>query len=210
MEKLLIPLALLPIVAGYVFASAWEITRYSLARSDGQELYFKSAYYGYALALLSFSVLWLTDRFLIGLCPARGDCFLQLISIAIVSCLLLAKPFACYLNLFTDSDIYWQITLHTELEKLLLFSVLDSKPIMVSLSNNKVYIGYAVGVADPSHRHDRKWIQLFLILSGYRDAQSKVHYTLNYTQLLHKFRPFAGYAACFSAVRMCNNSSWVA
>ena len=30
------------------------------------------------------------------------------------------------------------------------------------------------------------------------------------TQLLHKFRPFAGYAACSSAARICNNSSCVA
>ena len=33
---------------------------------------------------------------------------------------------------------------------------------------------------------------------------------LEITQLLHKFRPFSGYAACSSAVRICNNSSCVA
>jgi hypothetical protein len=42
-----------------------------------------------------------------------------------------------------------------------------------------------------------------LIFPEYADSIDK-------TQLLHKFRPFAGYAACSSAVRICNNSSCVA
>ena len=38
---------------------------------------------------------------------------------------------------------------------------------MVTMSNNKVYIGYVTIIADPNQQHDRDWIELFLTLSGH-------------------------------------------
>jgi len=71
-------------------------------------------------------------------------------------------------------------------KKTLLYASHDSEPVMVSLKNNKVYVGYVTIIADPNQQNDREWIELFLFLSGYRDHESRVHYTLNYSEIAQK------------------------
>ncbi len=185
MDKLLIPLALLPVVAGFVFSRTCEITRYQIARSDGQKLYLTSAYHGYFIALGLFSLIWSFDRWMLDLCSLHGRCFGHFSGITFVLSPLISWPVAKLLNLFVNQYDYWSKAVEAnELEKTLLYARIDSEPVMVTMSNNKVYIGYVTIIADPNQQHDRDWIELFLTLSGYRDAEFKVHYTLNYLEIM--------------------------
>ncbi|GAB4124624.1 MAG: hypothetical protein Tsb0027_23140 [Wenzhouxiangellaceae bacterium] len=77
--------------------------------------------------------------------------------------------------------VYWSRAVKAnELEKTLLYASHDSEPVMVSLKNNNIYVGYVTMIADTIQQNDRDWVELLIILSGYRDHESRVHYTLNY------------------------------
>jgi len=184
MEKLLIPLALLPVVAGFIFSRTWEITRYQIARSDGQKLYLTSAYHGYFIALGLFTSIWSFDRWILDLCSVHGRCFGHFAGLTFVLSPLVSWPVAKVLNLFVNEYDYWSKAVEAnELEKTLLYASHDSEPVMVSLKNNKIYVGYVTIIADPNQQNDRDWIELFIILSGYRDHESRVHYTLKYSEI---------------------------
>ncbi|MBU1188972.1 MAG: hypothetical protein KKC01_08075 [Gammaproteobacteria bacterium] len=187
MEKLLIPLALLPIVAGFQFGRIWEPTRYQIARSDGQKLYLTSAYYGYFIALALFASICSFDCWILDLCSVHERCFGHFAGVTFVLSPLVAWPAAKLLNLFVNEYDYWSKAVESnELEKTLLYARIDSESVMVTLSNNKVYVGYVTIIADPNQQHDRDWIELFLTLSGYRDGEFRVHYTLNYLEMMAK------------------------
>lgn len=49
----LLTFLILPIISGYVFALTWQGSRYHVARMQGYALYFKSAYYGLILSVIS-------------------------------------------------------------------------------------------------------------------------------------------------------------
>ncbi len=184
MDKLLIPLALLPIVAGFIFSRSWEITRYVVARSDGQKLYLTSAYHGYFIALALFASICSFDRWILDLCSVHGRCFGHFAGMTFMLSPLVAWPVAYIMNKFVNEYDYWsKAVVANELEKTLLYASNDREPVMVSLSNNKIYVGYVTIIADPNQQNDREWIELFLTLSGYRDDKSCVHYTLNYSKI---------------------------
>ncbi|GAB4118366.1 MAG: hypothetical protein Tsb0027_11730 [Wenzhouxiangellaceae bacterium] len=106
MENLLIPLALLPVVAGFIFSRAWGITRYQIARSDGQKLYLTSAYHGYFIALGLFILIWSFDRWILDLCYVHGRCFGHFTGLTFVLSPLVSWPVAKVLNLEVD-PINW-------------------------------------------------------------------------------------------------------
>jgi len=118
MDKLLIPLALLPVVAGFIFSRTWEISRYQVARSDGQKLYLTSAYYGYYIALVLFILIWSFDRWIFNLCFEHGRCFGHFSGLTFVLSPLLAWPVAKILNQFVNEYDYWSKAVKAnELEK---------------------------------------------------------------------------------------------
>ncbi len=43
-----------PLLAGYIFANTWQLTKYRAAREDSQRLYFLAAFYGIFIAVCAF------------------------------------------------------------------------------------------------------------------------------------------------------------
>jgi hypothetical protein len=74
-----------------------------------------------------------------------------------------------------------------DLERLVLKSQNTSfLPIMVTLQNGKVYVGWPIGNVGPGE--DRKTLRLLPMLSGYRDDNHQVKFTTDYWITLAKHR----------------------
>lgn len=74
----------------------------------------------------------------------------------------------------------------SDLERLVLKSQDTSLPIMVTLQNGKIYVGWPIENISPGE--DRKTLRLSPLLSGYRDDTHQVQFTTDYSVALAKRR----------------------
>ncbi|TAK86968.1 MAG: hypothetical protein EPO20_05810 [Betaproteobacteria bacterium] len=187
-------LLLLPLVGGYLFSGSCNLTRYLASREQGHRLYFRAALWGFVLFVLALVLRqWLKAEFetyraveakfhgLIGPYfkdPDKGYSFD--LTVAAVGALLLSVPVSKLWNLF-----YWRGTAlakaisHDYFEQLLNEAVARTIPIAVSMKGRKVYVGFVTQTFDPSH--DRKWIKILPLVSGYRDNDTmRIVFVTNY------------------------------
>ena len=181
MDKILLPLTLLPIAGGFIFASLWEPIRYQMMRSEGQRLYLQSIYYGGILGISIFTIILFADQGLLKVCKSGENCLELYVIWSFLLSIVLAYPLVCFANRFVDEYKCWIKSLDV-IEDVLLKAYADDKPIMVTLKNNKVYVGYVEEIIDPRDGKARHWIGVYMLLSGYRDDKSIVHYTVNYAR----------------------------
>ncbi|MEW8606837.1 MAG: hypothetical protein AB2594_19080 [Candidatus Thiodiazotropha sp.] len=86
---------------------------------------------------------------------------------------------------------YWEVFLlkhaikNNDFEKLIARSVFSNLPIMFTLENGKVYVGWAVAAPNPSHT--RRAVRILPLLSGYRNsATHKVVFVTDYYEVFDK------------------------
>lgn len=194
MDSSLVPLFLLPVLAGFKFNNEWEVTRYKVAREDGHRLYFKAALSGFFIALSIFLLLCflaffcscfdpLINRLVSSATPA-ASVLPMLLLIALASSPLVAWPLARLLNLFiTDTNAYFSRALeHDEFEEILVTAVAQASMLMVSMSSGKVYVGFVYTTGDIIS-NERKYLGIIPVSSGYRNREHQIIFTTFYTRV---------------------------
>lgn len=181
------PLFLLGLVAGFNFIKEWEATRYRLAREDGHKLYFRAAFWGLVVCLV-------TSLFFFGLLHLlpnswRGPFnYLTDDTASFVIQVLLTSPFFAFLiaklfNKFTNEYKYYLDALReNEFEWLLVNAMETNFMVMITLEDGKVYVGWVYRVSDPA-KSPRKYFSIIPVVTGFRDEKQKVCFTTFYDQL---------------------------
>lgn len=174
---------LFPVVAGYIFATRYYISKSKIVRNDGYRLLFEVL--KYAIMLFSMSciiVLYVQYKFSSAstyyhsIIPQEyahtGKALLSVILAYIIPFLLNLKALPYnYMN----SKMIESIT--SEIEKLMYFSMRDERLIMLCMANRKVYVGYVVSYQVLDDKH----VSIVPILSGYRNISDLcVHFNVDY------------------------------
>lgn len=191
-------LFLLPLLAGYAFASIWSGSRYVVAREDGNRLYFRAGFYAlflytssclchfifkvYAPETYTATVVYLQEisSFFGG--EPQSSYNISRISIALFS-IIMSLSLAHLLNgvpWIKRKAIRYAIR-NDDFEKIVERSMRKSMPLSVTLSSGKVYIGFAVRSFDPLD--ERKDLRVLPLLSGYRDDKRDLVLTTNYKKI---------------------------
>lgn len=200
-------LLLLPLVGGYAFARVFNATRYLAAREEGHRLYFRAAFWGFALFLMSLLLrLLLTaesqhyrdleESLRSLLTPFIKDADKGnplLITLTSIGALVLGVPLGKFLNLFFWEG-YWlkKAIQHDYLEQLLNRATAERRPIAIAMKSRKVYVGFVLRTFDPAQ--DRKWIAILPLASGYRDKDDlRLAFTTNYQDVYGNILPTDGH-----------------
>lgn len=189
-------LIVIPLVAGYFFANNWNVSKYSIKRSEGYRLYFDSALYGLLLLVLAV----LSDSFLLHIFPSIKDIGYVVIRsifpaiaeqkvLPFVSIGLLTLAYGLILphmlnRLLTclgrDSTSYLLKAVdEDDFENLLVRSCDRGLPICLTLESGKIYVGVLWSGMNPSIQ--RKDVSIIPLVSGYRrDTDKKMEITTYY------------------------------
>jgi len=71
-----------------------------------------------------------------------------------------------------------------ELENLFLKSIQEGKQVIITLKNEKVYVGFIESLFEPQ---ETNYTVITPLLSGYRDQEKKIHFTTNYLDVVNRF-----------------------
>lgn len=176
-------LLLFPLVGGYFIISHSEWFRYKTQRLESERLIFNSVIAGcvllcgcWFLKSLSFIVFEPQMIYIKSLMPIKQDYFgVTLISFFISIVLVL------FANLFIDEKKQISLAIDnigSDLEKMLKFSAEERELILVTLSNDKVYVGICARVPVPDRT---TYFRIIPFFSGYRDSGTKdVVFTTDY------------------------------
>jgi len=187
-----LPLLLLPLLGGFVFIRNWYRTRWHTKRADKDRL----AVHASLAGLASLAIAYVLGRLLPSFICQRDALCLPLwwdwlhvpwphTGTAVLSFLIASLGWAP-LNWF--EDIWYQHNaVHAEnlriirdyggpFELTLYRSMEQKKLVMLTLTNNKVYIGEVARTFIPNE----KIIFLFPTHSGYRDSQHRLNVTTSY------------------------------
>ncbi|MEO9703245.1 hypothetical protein [Marinobacter alexandrii] len=192
-------LLIIPLIAGYAFADSWHGARYRIARATGYSLYFSAALYGAALLVMGGLVLLyligVESGFLQYLETVLG--FLKInvgseaaeVQTAAVSFLtLMLGLFGGHaLNLIPGTNkIFLDIAVKdSDFERLVLRGIRRSLPMLVTLDNGKVYVGYVIRAIDPLA--SEKELRILPVFSGFRSKETgTVAFHTNYSGVLRQ------------------------
>lgn len=193
---------LLPLIGGSLFVRGCTGLRYKAAREDGHRLYFRVAYHGVVLFVVSTACLLAVDwalgnfgfyRAAIEMAVARlAPLFKEprnaggqsaFLAICLFS-VLLGRVSPLLVNVIfktRQEDALWAAASENELEEFLLDALARLKSVAITLTSGKVYVGYVLTTPEP--RTDRRVIALLPLMSGYRqEAGGKVVFTTYYDQ----------------------------
>ncbi len=187
--KNLAPLFLIALTAGYIFSRDFYLTKWEIARVEGQRLLFESAFWGIVLILfswLSFVVLdFLTQlQALSFLFDNRLESFLtkhilhQMPMIPGLAVFLVTifwgKALPKILNYFLDENIASEILIDkygNHLEKLMEKAMSSSRMVSISLKNGKVYIGWPLRTTYLV-KGGNQYIRILPAVSGHRSQDT--------------------------------------
>lgn len=194
MESLPVNLLLFPLMGGYYITTRLEPSKFIGQRKSSQAVFFDAVLT--AIPLLFFSLVITTMSTylfpdMVALLKDKvfpikddyfGTCFLSVV---------IAFTFVKISNWKTDEfDAICRAIeiVGNELEMLFLCSCRESQLIQITLTNNKVYIGWVEIIAKPSQD---QYVRLLPFLSGYRSDQTKelsitTDYSLVYSDLISK------------------------
>lgn len=182
--------------AGFVFLRLWHVARV-LSIKEGQVIYLASVIAAVPLAVIAASLLriaedalqpidaWLSP-FMAAFAPRHADDG-RLMAVAVVA-LVLAPVFGWLASLpFRRNTTLSRAILERIGEPHPLDSVLTEAtdrelPVLVTLQSGKVYLGFSLQ-GQPYSQSGAQWLLIAPWLSGYRDAESKLQFTTNYSGL---------------------------
>lgn len=193
-----VALLFLPLVGGYKFASASYFLKYSSAREDGHRLYFRVAFIGAILFVVSAvlralllhhewyaafeleALSWFTT-----FVSSDGKENAPRFSLAIVAiyAMFLGWFLGYLFNPFFNPQRWLSEAFKSSaFDTLIHRAASRDVPVCVTMDNNKVYVGYVVTSADTSQ--ELKSIGIIPLLSGYRKVPTRtVVFTTNYRAL---------------------------
>lgn len=185
-------LLLLPLLGGYTFLSIFYYTKFQHSRIETQRLIFHSIIIGIFLIFVSSYI----DTYILKIYFLNFREFLGkfvLINIENLNFFLLtfliAPLLGLVLNLILPTNIMmWKVIdkWGDEFEKLYYLSLnekeFSKRLVMVTLDNNKVYVGYILRLTKPLLTQQ---LELIPIISGYRKEDTKkVEFTTPYIKVI--------------------------
>lgn len=179
-----------PLVSGYLFLNFCNYTRFSIGRESGYRLIFQSAAVGLLLLVLArVCVYFVSDRYFQGNGPAHWDDFAPIpYSGTLLVAFVLGPLTAFGFNLLYDGNRGAERAIRTAgnyLEAVFLGSMKSSELIEVTLTSNKVYVGWAMEAN--TAKAERKFVEILPLHSGYRNRETqKLVLTTNYATTLLK------------------------
>lgn len=193
---------LLPLIAGYLYVSGSKRVKYKYSREEGHRLYFRIAFYGVCLFIASAVLAALLNWWVSHYCWYRST---QAFAIEMIRPILkepdkassqLAFFVICVLTMalgllaaFVSNRVFvgktrdalLEAAAENDLEQLLLVAHIEEKPISITLTSSKVYVGYVLHTPEP--RSDRRVVALLPYMSGYRKKTGKVVFTTFYDEI---------------------------
>ena len=189
-----VALLLMPLIGGFIFSKACVVTKFACAREEGHRLYFRAGFH----AVFLFGVAVLLRQYLLNHSEHYGRLELTIsqivaplledknhsyqipLSLVCIYAMLLGWPLAKIINLPVRKTYFLEEALaQNPIEDLLYWSVVDEKPVAITMDNRKVYIGYIVETPDPEK--EMKAISILPLASGYRTKESsKLQITTDY------------------------------
>ena len=176
-------------ISGYSILTSWHKTHFSLHRSNGYHTFFKSTSVGLIVFIFSSCLYYLAvllgnhlniqfdlgHWFLKNVLMVKNidNSTIALLDISLISlCLGIIIPFIYYL--FNDKEsLYAEEFLSDadspDFSRLFGHSITEGLPILFTLSDRKVYIGYIYEVQSKIHTSD---VHILPVISGYRDEKT--------------------------------------
>lgn len=120
---------------------------------------------------------------LLGLSPSVGGFGLQVAALLLVT-ILYGIVGGHLLNLLTGTHWPYKLAIkNADFERLVLRAIERSLPMLVTLENGKVYVGYVIRTIDPLA--EGKELRLLPVFSGFRSPETgQVTFSTNYSEVL--------------------------
>lgn len=160
--------------AGYTFIMNTYKFKYQAARKTGQHLYLMSLTWGIGLSIISYSFAR-TIQYLSCLDCHTGQLFEKnLVQSVIHFTLWLAFTTSFFIwaqNKRTDkASALYDVFQKDDLSKTILTSMIEEKPLQITLDNRKAYVGYVLDTVEPLG--DVSYLTILPMMSGYRDSET--------------------------------------
>lgn len=189
------------LVAGYIPATRCYAFRYKTARESGHRLYLTTAVLGFFAFFLSGVLIYLIDFlwFFLSHLPwlETSNGFFKSGKVLVLS--LMAPVLSSIMTfLYNKSPNSKNKNIHRvweedDLSALLSYATRNIKPIAITTSSRKVYIGYVARTNEPDR--ERSHITLLPLYSGYRDKDSlRLHVTIEYEEVFSYYENEVGEA----------------
>jgi len=185
-------LLLLPLLGGYIFLSVFYYTKFQHSRIETQRLIFHSVIVGIFLIFISSYInTYILKKYFLNFREFLGKFVLMDVENLnfFILTFLTAPIIGFILNLFIPTNIMMWKVIHKwgdEFEKLYYLSLNEKKfskrLVMITLENNKVYVGYILRLTKPLLTQQ---LELIPIISGYRKEDTKkVEFTTPYIKVI--------------------------
>lgn len=184
--------------SGYLFCNHCLLTRYGLARDEGQRFYIKVISWG-----CPFLFICIFTNFILFSIPSwlNIDPLLLVSEDYSVLYTALSAPFLAYIaaraiNYFLsdhrESDLFIQAMTMDDFDAVLLQSMTFGDPVAISMESRKIYVGYVYTTLEPGEKNSH--LTILPLLSGYRDRETL------------EFKILARYELVISALRQVDSS----
>ena len=201
----------LPLVGGYAFAIIWKGSLYYASRESGHRLYFRAIFYAIFLSICAacihiiiYASEWSHYRnFIQFVSSATGsqDSPVNLFDtpkqISLLSYTIVLGPILGFaLNIPHSIDaVPWfrawsnlvlnRAIMDNDFELLILRAVQRDRPVMFTMNDSKVYVGWVIRAPNPVE--SRKAVRILPLVSGFRDSETRVlEFTTDYLGLIDK------------------------
>lgn len=192
-------LLILPVIGGYYFANNWNFTRFHSVREEGHRLYFRAVSFGtllftaaYLLRLpLLHYLAWFVEfettlrthlaQFLKPPKDNPGFDGFPLMITSIYALLIGVLTWRPLNRLFPRDRLLKDAVQTDDFERLVHTAVEKDSPLLVTIDNGKVYVGFVIKTVDPSR--DRKTLRILPVMSGYRQTNGSVQFTTYYERV---------------------------
>jgi hypothetical protein len=181
---------LLPLVGGFLFISFWNKSKYNSKRSNGQRLILESALWG----TLFLGIAYIAIRFINSTFPAIYPAWHYLIPYpqlgTPIGSLLIGACLPCILNRVwseKEQNAKSYVAFSDYLGLVFFKAQLKKKPVMITLRNGKIYVGFIHGCNSPGKHDGGGSLYIQPSLSGYRrHVTHEMYITTDYTAILQK------------------------
>ena len=203
---------LLPLVGGFLFISFRNKTKYNSKRSNGQRLILESGLWG----TLFLGVSYITVRLLNWRFPAIYPVWHYLIPYpqlgTAIGSLLIGACLPFILNRAwseKEQNAKSYVAFSDYLGLVFFKAQLRKKPVMITLRNGKIYIGFIHGCNSPGKHDGGGSLYMQPSLSGYRrHGTHEMYITTDYTAILEKIvNPVENERAKLASVMQCHDKN---
>lgn len=183
-------LLVLPLVGGYYILTRSHYFRFRQQRLDKQRLIFESILLAVCVLVFTYFIRVVFEYFAAdSFCDSMYKYFpiktpyIGTTSIALVFSIVLTKGS----NYFLEPDDYIKRAIKTvgnEFELLLKSSFVDDILLQITLSNDKVYVGWVKELPIPTISN---YIRIVPTISGYRNTEKEIEYTTHYLTIYSEY-----------------------